>query len=116
MTWFVWAPPRGSGIISSTNPKSSRCRAVELTDGRLLWKPRRLCREIVAGRRQASLLHLCVFRWRRKNDDPGQRGRRVCGGDYWRRREGYGERSTALHGGRSEERRVGKECRSRWSP
>ena len=24
--------------------------------------------------------------------------------------------TTVLHGGRSEERRVGKECRSRWSP
>ena len=28
----------------------------------------------------------------------------------------YRQRGTKIHPGRSEERRVGKECRSRWSP
>src|SRR2546427_9345981 len=35
----------------------------------------------------------------------------------WMRALGYGqERMCIEHGMRSEERRVGKECRSRWSP
>src|SRR5258708_35972848 len=31
-------------------------------------------------------------------------------------RIGRGDRTNRIDGGRSEERRVGKECRSRWSP
>src|SRR5215510_7798528 len=42
----------------------------------------------------------------------------ACAGDgsLHQDREGEGTATLAQAGGRSEERRVGKECRSRWSP
>src|SRR2546429_8568756 len=46
----------------------------------------------------------------------------ICNGKILRYRRGRGGQETRLRGlysvgiGRSEERRVGKECRSRWSP
>src|SRR5438876_8181031 len=40
---------------------------------------------------------------------------RVGGGDPHRRRQAVAHRAEPARG-RSEERRVGKECRSRWSP
>src|SRR2546426_7156172 len=41
---------------------------------------------------------------------------RVCRGFFRDRPHGIDEQVTFLFGFRSEERRVGKECRSRWSP
>ena len=38
----------------------------------------------------------------------------VCLGDYWQKENTAGKKAIQIL--RSEERRVGKECRSRWSP
>src|SRR2546426_8724178 len=44
-------------------------------------------------------------------------GGKVCGGPQDRRQEDKEDQvRVESHRGRSEERRVGKECRSRWSP
>src|SRR2546430_4974120 len=75
---------------------------------------REQARETVRGLCSQSLLErAAVLPWQ----DPGleRAARRVRHERRERRREGH----DALFGGdllRSEERRVGKECRSRWSP
>src|ERR1017187_10992646 len=50
--------------------------------------------------------------------EPGRYGRRLLGGVYLRSVlfTSRNQDRTAANGLRSEERRVGKECRSRWSP